>query len=65
MQKIHNGMLHNPYPSPNTIRVIQSRKIRWAWHEAQMGKMINLYKNLARKSEENRELGRLQSKWEY
>jgi uncharacterized protein Veg len=57
MQKIHSGKLHDLYPSPDTIRVIQSRKMRWAQHEAQMGKMINLCKNLARKPEEKRALG--------
>jgi hypothetical protein len=36
---LHNEELHNLYASPNIIRVITSRKIRWAGHVTRMGKM--------------------------
>jgi hypothetical protein len=34
--KLHNEELHNLYPSPNIIRMIKSRRIRWAGHVARM-----------------------------
>jgi hypothetical protein len=36
-RKLHNEELHNLYSSPNIIRVIESRRIRWAGHVARMG----------------------------
>jgi hypothetical protein len=33
----HNGELHNLYSSPNIIRQIKSRRMRWAGHVARMG----------------------------
>jgi hypothetical protein len=33
----HNDELHGLYSSPNTVRVIKSRKMRWAGHVAPMG----------------------------
>jgi hypothetical protein len=36
--KLHNEELHNLYSSPSTIRMIKSRKMRWAGHVAQMGR---------------------------
>jgi hypothetical protein len=35
-RKLHNEELHNLYSSPNIIRIIKSRKIRWAEHVVQM-----------------------------
>jgi hypothetical protein len=37
-RKLHNEELHNLYSSPNIIRKIKSRKMRWAGHIAQMGR---------------------------
>jgi hypothetical protein len=37
-RKLRNEELHNLYSSPNKIRMIQSRRIRWAWHVARMGR---------------------------
>jgi hypothetical protein len=34
---LHNEELHNQYCSPNIIRIIKSRRIRWAGHVARMG----------------------------
>jgi hypothetical protein len=36
-RKLHNEELHNLYPSPNIIRMIKSRIMRWAGHVARMG----------------------------
>jgi hypothetical protein len=36
-RKLHNDELCNLYSSPNIVRVIKSRRIRWAGHVACMG----------------------------
>jgi hypothetical protein len=36
-RKLHNDELRNLYSSPNIVRVIKSRKVRWAEHVARMG----------------------------
>jgi hypothetical protein len=38
-RRLHNEKLHNLYASPNIIRVIKSRKMRWGWHVARMGEV--------------------------
>jgi len=37
-RKLHNEGLNDMYCSPNTVRVIQSRRMRWAGHVARMGR---------------------------
>jgi hypothetical protein len=37
LRKLHSEEFHNLYPSPNIIRVIKSRKVRWAGYVACMG----------------------------
>jgi hypothetical protein len=37
-RKLHNEELHNLYFSPSTIRVIKTRRMRWAEHVVRMGK---------------------------
>jgi hypothetical protein len=37
-RKLHNGQLHNLYSSPDIIRQITSRRMRWAGHVARMGR---------------------------
>jgi len=36
-RKLHNEELNDPYSSPNIVRVIKSRRLRWAEHVACMG----------------------------
>jgi hypothetical protein len=36
-RKLHNDELHDLYSSPNIVRVIKSRRLRWAGHVARMG----------------------------
>jgi hypothetical protein len=40
-RKLHNEELHNLYSSPNIIRMIKSRRKRWAGHVARMGETRN------------------------
>ena len=35
--RLHNEELHDLYPSPNIVRVIKSRRMKWAGHVARMG----------------------------
>jgi hypothetical protein len=55
-RKLHNEELHNLYFSPNIIRMIKSRRMRWAGHVARMGRTA--YRILVGKSEGKRPLGR-------
>jgi hypothetical protein len=56
--------LHILYFSPNIIRQIRSRRIRWAGHVACVGEERNVYKVLMTKPEGKRPLGRPRCKWE-
>jgi hypothetical protein len=57
-RKLHNDELHNFYSSPNIIRMIKSRRMRWAGHVARMWKTRNAYGILVGKPEGKRPLGR-------
>jgi hypothetical protein len=48
-RKLHNEELHNLYSSPNVIRIIKSRKMRWAGHVVRMGELRNAYRILMEK----------------
>jgi hypothetical protein len=37
-RKLHNKELHGLYSSPSIIRIIKSRRMRWAGHVARMGR---------------------------
>jgi hypothetical protein len=43
-RKLHNGELHNLCSSPDIIRQIKSRRMRWAGHVAHMGEGRNVYR---------------------
>jgi hypothetical protein len=43
-RKVHNEELHNLYSSPNIIRIIKSKRMRWARHVARMGTKKNAYR---------------------
>jgi hypothetical protein len=45
-RKLHNEELHNLYSSPNSIRMIKSRRMRWLGHVACMEEMRNAYRIL-------------------
>jgi hypothetical protein len=63
VETIHNEELHNLYSYPSIIRVIKSRKVRWAGHVAQVGEKRNAYRILVGKPEGKRPLGRPRHRW--
>jgi hypothetical protein len=62
-RKMHNKKLHDLYSSPSIIRIIKSRRMRWAGHVARMGEKRNAYRLLVGKPEGKRPLGRLRRRW--
>jgi hypothetical protein len=64
-RKLHNEDLHNLYSLPSIIRIIKSRRMRWAGHVARMGEKRNVYRLLVRKPEGKRPLGRPRCRWIY
>jgi hypothetical protein len=62
-RKLHNDELHNLYSSPNIIRMIKSRRIRWTGHVARMGETRNAYRILVGKPEGKRPVGRPRRRW--
>jgi hypothetical protein len=62
-RKLHNEELHNLYSWPIIIRIIKSRRLRWAGHVARMGDKRNVYRLLVRKSEGKKPLDRLRRRW--
>jgi hypothetical protein len=49
--KLHNEELRDLYSSPSIIRIIKSKRIRWAGHVARMGEKRNAYRLLVGKPE--------------
>jgi hypothetical protein len=60
---MHNEELRDLYSSPSIIRIIKSRRMRWAGHVARMGVKRNAYRLLVRKPEGKRPLGRPRRRW--
>jgi hypothetical protein len=61
-RKLHNEELHNLYSSASIIRVIKSRRMRWAGHVARMEKR-NAYRILVGNPGVKRLLGRPRRRW--
>ena len=57
-RKLHNEELNDLCCSPNIVRVIKSRRMRWAGHVARMGEGRGVYSDLVGKPEGKRPLGR-------
>jgi hypothetical protein len=62
-RKLHNEELHDLYSSPSIIRIMKSRRMRWAGHVERMGEKRNVYKLLIRKPEGKRPMGRPRRMW--
>ena len=65
VSKIREGIKldSNNYSSPNIVRVIKSRRVRWAGHVARMGEEREVYRVLVGKPEGRRPLGRPRRRW--
>jgi hypothetical protein len=65
-RKLHNEELHNLYSSPDIIRQVKSRRMRWAGHVACIGdeRKRKVYKVLVGKPEGKRQLGRPGRRWD-
>jgi hypothetical protein len=61
---MHSAELHNLYTSPDNIRQIKSRRMRWAGHVARMGEGRNVYRVLVGEPEGKRPLERPRRIWE-
>jgi len=62
-RRLHNEELNDLYSSPNILRVIKSRRMRWAGHVACMGEVRGVYRVLVGKPEGKRPLGRRRRRW--
>ncbi|KAJ4443833.1 hypothetical protein ANN_05620 [Periplaneta americana] len=63
-RKLHNTELHALYSSPDIIRNIKSRRLRWAGHVARVGESRNAYRVLVGRPEGKRPLGSPRRTWE-
>jgi hypothetical protein len=62
-RKLHNDEIHSLYSSPNIVRMIKSRRMRWAGHVARMGEETGVYRVLVGRPEGKRPLGRPRRRW--
>jgi hypothetical protein len=63
-RKLHNEELNDLYSLPNIVRVVKSRRMRWAGHVARMWEARGMHRVFVRKREGKRPLGRTRRKWE-
>jgi hypothetical protein len=61
-RKLHNDELHSLYSSPNIVKVIKSRRMRWAGH-VRMGEGRGVYRVLVGRLEWKRSMGRPRRRW--
>ena len=62
-RRLHNEELNDLYCSPNIVRVIKSRRMRWAGNVARVGEERRVYRVLVGKPEGKRPLGRSRRRW--
>jgi hypothetical protein len=62
-RKLHSEKLYNLYSSPSMIRMIKSRRMRWAGNVARIGEKRTEYRILVGKPEGKRPLGRKRRRW--
>jgi hypothetical protein len=63
-RKLHNDELHSLYSSPNIVRVIISRRMRWVGHVTHMGEGRGVYRVLVARPKGKRPLERPRRRWE-
>jgi hypothetical protein len=63
-KKLHNDELHSLCSSPNIVRVIKSRRMRWSGHVTRMGEGRGVYRVLVGRPEGKRPLGSPRRRWE-
>jgi hypothetical protein len=63
-RKLHNDELHSLYSSPNIVRVVKSRRMRWAGHVARMGEGRCVYRVFVERPGGKRPLGRPRRRWD-
>ena len=63
-RKLHNEELNDLYSLPNIVRMVKSRRMRWAGHVARMGDVRGVHRVLVGKPEGKRPLGRPRRRWE-
>ena len=61
---MHNEEFSDLYSLPNIVRVVKSRRIRWAGHVVRMGEGRGVHRVLVEKPEGKRPLGRPRRRWE-
>jgi hypothetical protein len=62
-RSLHNEELNDLYSSPNIVRVVKSRRMRWAGHVVRMGEERGVYRVLVGKPEGKRPLVRPKRRW--
>jgi len=62
-RRLHNEELNDLYSLPNIVRVIKSRRMRWAQNVARMGEERGVYRVLLGKPERKRPMGRPRQRW--
>jgi hypothetical protein len=63
-RKLHNEEMNDLYSLPNIMRVVESRRMRWAGHVARMGEDRSVHRALVGKPEGKKLLGRPRRRWE-
>jgi hypothetical protein len=63
-RELHTEKFHDLKSLPNIVRVIKSRRMRWAGHVARIEESRSVYRVLVGKPERKRPIGRRRRRWE-
>lgn len=63
-RRLHNEELHGLYDSPDVVKIMKSKRLRWAGHVARMREKRRLYSILVGRPDGKRPLGRPRRRWE-
>jgi hypothetical protein len=63
-RNLHKEELRDLYSLPNIVRVVKSRRMRWAGHVARMGEGRGVHGVLVARPEGKRQLGRPRRRWD-